>query len=110
MNVKESPSHLPVPQDDGVADHLEGFEIPEITLTAKNSATVYLGRQGFITVIYVYPMTGRPDTPLPDAWVEIPGARGCTPQSCTFRDHYAELLALNTDVYGLSTQSTAYQK
>lgn len=61
-------------------------------------------------VIYVYPMTGRPDVPLPDGWDGIPGARGCTPQSCGFRDHYAELMALNTGVFGLSAQTTEYQR
>jgi len=61
-------------------------------------------------VIYVYPMTGRPDVPLPDGWDGIPGARGCTPQSCGFRDHYAELKALNTGVFGLSAQTTEYQR
>lgn len=62
------------------------------------------------TVIYVYPMTGRPGEALPDGWDEIPGARGCTPQSCAFRDHYAELRGLGARVFGLSTQSTDYQQ
>jgi peroxiredoxin len=70
---------------------------------------VDLGSLKRVTVVYVYPMTGRPDSPLPDGWDEIPGARGCTPQSCAFRDHFAELQALGVDVFGLSAQPTDYQ-
>jgi peroxiredoxin len=61
-------------------------------------------------VIYCYPMTGQPNVPLPEGWDQIPGARGCTPQSCAFRDHYQELQALNANVFGLSVQSTDYQR
>ena len=61
-------------------------------------------------VIYCYPMTGRPNVPLPDGWDQIPGARGCTPQSCAFRDHYQELQSLGAEVIGLSVQTTEYQK
>lgn len=62
------------------------------------------------TVVYCYPRTGRPDEDLPRGWNEIPGARGCTPQSCAFRDHHEELRSLNVRVFGLSTQSTEYQR
>jgi len=108
-NLGELPDDLPVPVDDGAADHLSGLSLPELTLNATDGTQVQLRElQGWF-VIYVYPMTGRPDTPLPDNWDSIPGARGCTPQSCGFRDHHAELVALSAGVYGLSSQSTAYQ-
>ncbi len=61
-------------------------------------------------MVYIYPMTGRPGIPLPDGWDSIPGARGCTPQACSFRDHYAELKSLTTDIFGLSTQTSDYQQ
>jgi peroxiredoxin len=84
--------------------------LPKILLAATNGASVDLaGIQGRV-VIYIYPMTGRPGVPLPDGWDGIPGARGCTPQSCAFRDHYSELKSLETAVFGLSTQTTDYQK
>ena len=104
------PDNLPRPIDDGACDHLIGMELPDIELTATDGSLVNLSAQSRKTVIYCYPMTGRPGVPLPEGWDEIPGARGCTPQSCSFRDHHAELSALGADVYGLSTQSNAYQK
>jgi len=62
------------------------------------------------TVLYFYPRTGRPDRPVPAEWDAIPGARGCTPESCGFRDHFAEISALGAAVYGVSTQDTGYQR
>lgn len=105
------PADLPAPEDDGACAHLPGLPMPALPLPSTQGGSVdlnapYAGR----TVLYAYPMTGRPDTPLPDGWDAIPGARGCTPQSCSFRDHQAELAALNTRVFGLSTQSTDYQR
>lgn len=91
-------------------NHLEGVALPPVTLAATNGAKVNLARIPGRAVIYIYPMTGRPGVPPPDGWDTIPGARGCTPQSCAFRDHYSELRALDTAVFGLSTQSTEYQK
>ncbi|WP_370651997.1 peroxiredoxin [Methylotenera sp.] len=79
------------------------------TLTGTDKVNINLGKLMGRYVIYIYPMTGRPETPLPDGWDQIPGARGCTPQSCAFRDHYAELQALNVNVFGLSSQSTEHQ-
>ena len=109
-NFTELPKDLPRPQDDGAASHLQGMALPKISLTATNGAKIDLaGIRGWV-VIYVYPMTGRPGVPLPDGWDGIPGARGCTPQSCAFRDHYSELQSLNAAVFGLSTQTTEYQK
>lgn len=104
------PSDLPIPQDDGAAAHLTGLHLPDLTLPATDGTLVNLARLPGRHVIYIYPMTGHPDRKLPDGWNEIPGARGCTPQSCSFRDHYAELQALNTGVFGLSTQPTDYQQ
>lgn len=104
------PENLPVPQDDGACDHLAGTKLPNIDLVATNGTVVNLSVQSRKTVIYCYPMTGKPGVPLPDGWDEIPGARGCTPQSCSFRDHHAELSALGADVFGLSTQNTEYQQ
>lgn len=106
----ELPKDLPRPTDDGAAAHLRGMALPRVVLAATDGAGVDLSRLPGRVVIYVYPMTGRPGVPLPDGWDGIPGARGCTPQSCAFRDHYAELKSLHTAVFGLSTQDTDYQK
>ena len=104
-------SKIPAPEDDGAARHLVGADVPSIALAATDGTGVDLSAQGGTTVVYIYPMTGRPDVPLPEDWDVIPGARGCTPQSCAFRDHFAELKALGArHLYGLSAQDTAYQR
>jgi peroxiredoxin len=105
------PSGLPAPVDDGACAHLPGLAMPPIRLPSTAGRLVDLGalRAGR-TVIYCYPRTGRPGEPLPDGWDAIPGARGCTPQSCAFRDHHRELADLEAEVYGLSTQTTEYQR
>ena len=108
--LTELPEDLPRPIDDGAADHLQDLALPDVTLPATDGSQVRLSAVPGRFVLYIYPMTGRPDVALPDNWDEIPGARGCTPQSCSFRDHHAELRALGTDVYGLSTQSSDYQR
>lgn len=107
--LTQLPDNLPRPIDDGRANHLHGSTLPELTLPSTAGALVDLSALMGRWVIYIYPMTGRPGVDLPDTWDVIPGARGCTPQSCGFRDHYAELQALNTGVFGLSTQTTDYQ-
>ncbi len=104
------PQNLPVPLDDGATRHLAGLVLPDVTFPATDGSRVNLGSLPGRWVIYVYPMTGRPDVPLPDGWDEIPGARGCTPQSCSFRDHFQELQALQTSVCGFSSQTTDYQR
>ena len=109
-NLNELPKDLPVPQDDGAADHLKGKRLPNVKLAATNGQAIDLGDLPGTVVIYCYPMTGQPNVPLPDGWNQIPGARGCTPQSCSFRDHYQEIRALGADVIGLSVQNTDYQK
>jgi peroxiredoxin len=105
------PSDLPRPVDDGAAAHLAGRPLPALVLPATDGTSVDLAELGpGRTVLYVYPMTGRPGVDLPDGWDEIPGARGCTPESCAFRDHFAELRAAGAvAVHGLSSQDTAYQ-
>jgi peroxiredoxin len=106
------PDDLPAPADDGAAAHLPGLAMPTITLAATDGSAVALDRFGSgRTVLYLYPMTGQPGVALPDGWDEIPGARGCTPESCGFRDHHAELREAGAEaVYGLSSQSSDYQR
>ena len=109
-NLTELPKDLPVPVDDGAAAHLKGMSLVKIALSSTDGANVELASLPGWFVIYIYPMTGRPGVPLPDGWDGIPGARGCTPQSCSFRDYYKELNALGTGVFGLSAQDTEYQR
>jgi peroxiredoxin len=105
------PADLPVPIDDGEARHLAGTKLPPLPLQATDGNVVDLATLAGRTVVYIYPRTGRPGQKLPDGWDAIPGARGCTPQSCSFRDHFAELRGLGVaQLYGLSTQDTAYQR
>jgi len=104
-------STLPVPPDDGAAQHLVGQRVASLGLPATDGSTVDLSVLPGRVVVYAYPRTGVPDKPNPDGWDAIPGARGCTPQSCEFRDHFAELRGLGvTAVFGLSTQDRAYQR
>jgi peroxiredoxin len=86
------------------------MRLPSILLGATNGKQINLAEIQGRLVIYCYPMTGQPNVALPDGWDQIPGARGCTPQSCSFRDHYQELRALGAEVLGLSVQSTEYQQ
>jgi peroxiredoxin len=105
------PPGIPAPQDDGGARHLTGMTFPDISLAATNGAAVNLSKLPGRAVLYVYPRTGVPGVDAPPGWDEIPGARGCTPQSCGFRDHFADLKALGVaHLYGLSTQDSAYQR
>lgn len=108
--LKDLPKDLPVPTDDGGCDHLLGMVVPSIELGATNGMMINLAEQNGYVVVYCYPMTGRPDRDLPTGWDQIPGARGCTPQSCAFKDHHQEIASLGGSVYGLSTQSTSYQQ
>lgn len=103
-------SDIPAPEDDGAADHLAGRALPAVSLPATDGTAVDLATLAGRTVLYCYPMTGPPGAALPEGWNAIPGARGCTPQSCSYRDHFAEMKALGVDsVYGISTQSPADQ-
>lgn len=111
-DLQSLPDDLPVPEGDGAADHLPGRRVPPVSLPSTTGAFVALdelppGR----TVVYAYPLTGRPGVDLPDGWNAIPGARGCTTEACDFRDHHAELLDAGvTAVYGLSGQDSLYQR
>lgn len=105
------PPDLPKPVDDGAARHLIGLVLPKISLqTTKGRVLDLSDLKAPRTVIYCYPMTGVPGKALPEGWDQIPGARGCTPQSCSFRDHYQEMQALGVAVFGLSTQPPEYQR
>jgi Redoxin len=102
-------SKIPAPTDDGAARHLTGMRIPSVSLPATDGTTVDLSVLTGLVVVYAYPRTGRPGVENPDGWDLIPGARGCTPQSCSFRDHFGELKSLGVDhLFGLSTQVSAY--
>jgi peroxiredoxin len=109
-NFFELPDDLPVPIDDGACNHLPGIRLPPVQLLSTAGRLVDLSRLAGRTIVYCYPRTGVPGQELPKGWDEIPGARGCTPQSCAFRDHYEEILALGASVFGLSTQDTDYQR
>ena len=104
-------SAIPKPTDDGAASHLVGMRVPFIPIHATDGTTVDLSSLPGRAVVYAYPRTGIPGVENPPGWDSIPGARGCTPQSCAFRDHFAELKALGVNrLFGLSTQGTAYQR
>jgi peroxiredoxin len=110
-NPANLPADIPVPQDDGAADHLKGMRLPDLALPATDGTAVNLATLSGRAVIYIYPRTGVPGVDPPEGWDLMPGARGCTPQSCSFRDHFGELKALGVArVFGLSTQDTAYQQ
>lgn len=109
-NINQLPSDLPIPEDDGATAHLMGMRLPKISLQATNGQNIDIGAVKDWLVIYCYPRTGRPNVALPEGWNQIPGARGCTPQSCSFRDHFQELQALGAEVIGLSVQDSEYQK
>jgi peroxiredoxin len=107
---EQLPADLPVPEDDGAAEHLPGTVMPSITLPATSGGTVDLATLGKpVAIVYVYPMTGTPGVALPVGWDQIPGARGCTPESLGFRSHYEELSELGVQVFGLSSQTPAEQ-
>lgn len=112
-NLHALPPDLPLPEDDGAADRLPGAQVPSIVLPATDGERVDLAAaaagDGFL-VVYVYPQTGVPGRPLPSDWDSIPGARGCTPQSCAFRDSVGELAELGATVFGLSAQPLAEQR
>jgi peroxiredoxin len=109
-NLHALPPDLPVPVDDGGCAHLTGLRVPSLVLAGTDGATVDLSALPGTSVVYAYPRTGRPDEEPPDGWNQIPGARGCTPESCGFRDHFADLRAVGARVFGFSTQTTDYQR
>jgi peroxiredoxin len=110
QNSLDLPVGLPMPEDDGACDHLQGTPVPQLWLDSTTGQPVNLAQLRGRTVVYCYPRTGQPDQPVPEDWDAIPGARGCTPQSKAFRDHFRELLdAGASHLFGLSTQDTDYQ-
>ncbi len=110
-NPQVLPPGIPTPQDDGGARHLAGMKLPDLALPATSGEQVNLSTLAGRTVVYIYPRTGVPGVDAPPGWDDIPGARGCTPQSCGFRDHFGELKRLGVaQLHGLSTQDTAYQQ
>jgi peroxiredoxin len=110
-NFNELPANLPRPTDDGGARHLKGMAMPDLELPSTANRGVNLSKiSAPRVVIYAYPMTGRPDRQLPEGWDDIPGARGCTPETCGFRDHHKDLAKLHAEVFGVSTQDTPYQQ
>ena len=111
--MSEVPTDLPIPVDDGLCDHLVDYPVPNITLqpTSDPSPPVNLSTLTGLTIVFCYPRTGKPTESIPDSWNAIPGARGCTPQACSFRDNFRLLKTFGvTNLFGLSTQSTQYQK
>lgn len=104
------PPDLPVPHDDGAADHLPGTALPIVALRATDGSTVTLAQLPGRTVVFAYPKTGDPARGVPDGWDMIPGARGCTPQACAFRDLAADFTRYDVRLFGLSTQDPEYQR
>lgn len=112
-NTVEAPdwSTIPAPHEDGATRHLPGAQMASVRLRSTRGGLIDLSALTGLTIVYAYPRTGRPGIDNPEGWDMIPGARGCTPQTCSFRDHFAELRALGVDhLFGLSTQDTAYQR
>ena len=113
MSFTDAPdwSTIPAPRDDGGTRHLPGMKVASIALRSTDGTLVDLSALKGRIVVYAYPRTGRPDVENPPGWDFIPGARGCSPQSCSFRDHFAELKGLGVrHLFGLSTQDSDYQK
>jgi peroxiredoxin len=114
-SLMQIPANLPVPLDDGACDHLPGMQVPSLALRSTkgrmvNLAEIHNDANSPRTIVYAYPRTGTPDKQVPSNWDAIPGARGCTPQSCSLRDHYKEVKGLGAEIFGLSTQTPEYQK
>lgn len=111
VDLFKLPADLPVPEDDGACRHLPGMTVPGIPLRSTKGRLVDLSALGTPrVVVYCYPRTGKPNEPLLPGWDAIPGARGCTPETCGFRDHHQELQKLGAEVFGFSTQTTEYQQ
>lgn len=105
------PPDLPTPSDDGAASHLRGLPLPSVTLTSTDGRDIDLSQLSDRVVLFAYPMTGVPGVALPVGWDDVPGARGCTPEACSFRDHFDDLQSAGvTSIFGLSAQDTDYQR
>lgn len=110
MNSFPLPNDLPVPQDDGAANHLTGLHVPDLSFAATDGSSVNLHKVEGTVVLYVYPRTGQPGKALPEGWDQIPGARGCSPQSCAFSNLHSQFTKRGVSVFGLSSQDTEYQQ
>ena len=109
-NATQATTNSTVPMDDGACDHLLGLTIPSISMSSTRGGAVNLAKMSADrTIVYCYPRTGEPGRPSPDGWDAIPGARGCTPQSCSMRDNYHAIKSQDAEVFGLSSQISAYQ-
>jgi len=107
----QAPSHLPAPIDDSACAHLPGLAVPSLLLPSTGGRLIDLSkRDAARTVVYCYSMMGVPGAPLPEGWNLIPGARGCPPQACAFRDHYQKFATFEAELFGLSAQTTGYQR
>jgi peroxiredoxin len=104
------PEDVPAPLDDGACVHLKNMKMPKASLWSTDDQQINLSLLSGWNVIFCYPMTGRPGVAIPDGWVQIPGAAGCTPQACSFRDNHSELKRRSVGVYGISTQTSEVQK
>lgn len=109
-NLTQLPDNLPVPIDDGACDHLEGMNFPSLLLRTTTDREVDLSQGKGVVIVFFYPMIGDPDSPPMADWNEIPGARGCTPQSCSYRDNFDQLTELGATVYGASSQAIEEQR
>lgn len=109
-NLYMLPEGLPAPEDDGACDHLQGMALPALTLTSTDDTEVDLGQRTGISVIFFYPMTGKPERPPMIGWNKIPGARGCTTQCVAFRDRYQDFQKMGVEVFGVSAQPLSEQK
>lgn len=108
--ISSIPANLPIPSDDGACEHLENMLMPDVSLWSTDDQKINLSRLSGWNVIFCYPMTGRPGVAIPEGWVQIPGAAGCTPQACSYRDNHTELKRNGVGVYGISTQTSEAQK
>ena len=110
QDVYSLPAGLPIPVDDGACRHLPGHAVPQIGLASTSGREIFLSDLPGRTVVFCYPRTGAPGQPVPAGWDEIPGARGCTPEACAFRDLHTQIREAGAGVVGMSTQSTDYQQ
>ncbi|MHC0067965.1 peroxiredoxin [Nostoc sp. UIC 10890] len=110
VHLHKLPDDLPIPEDDGSCSHLTGTVLKSVLLPSTSGRDIDLSKLTGRTVVYCYPLTGSPNHQLPNEWDKIPGARGCTPQSCAFRDRYLDISNFVTNLFGLSTQDSDYQR
>ncbi|WP_341328069.1 peroxiredoxin [Methylotuvimicrobium sp. KM2] len=108
--LQSIPEDLPIPLNDRACEHLENMLLPDVSLWSTNDQEINLSRLSGWNVIFCYPMTGHPGFAIPEGWVQIPGAAGCTPQVCSYRENYTEFNRNGVGIYGISTQTSETQK